>query len=147
MIVGACAGGSPRATVNTTTTTGGQATTTTAAASQTTTTAPEAGPPLIAGFDQQVVLTAPTSGGGARPLLSWDPVDGAGSYVVFVYAPNGDIYWSWSGSDTSVHVGGEPQLGDGVSGPSVAQGMTWGVIAYDADLLPIAVSEKRPIAP
>ena len=66
---------------------------------------------------------------------------------MFLYAPSGEVYWSWAGTATQVHVGGEPQLHEGASGPSVIEGMSWAVIAYDADLLPIAVSEQRPISP
>jgi len=114
------------------------------------TTAPEAdqpGPPMFEGLDGGIVLRTPTSGGGERPLLEWEPSAGAEHYVVFLYAPSGEAYWVWSGDDTSVHVGGEPQLGPGSPGPNVVEGMSWAVIAYDADMVPVAVSERRPIAP
>jgi hypothetical protein len=88
-----------------TTTTGPQATSTTAPA----TTAPEgAGQPLFEGLDAAVTLVTATSGGGGRPLLEWQAVDGADLYVVFLYAPSGEVYWVWSGAATAVHVGGEP---------------------------------------
>ena len=114
------------------------------------TTAPEVdqpGPPMFAGLDGAIVLQTPASGGGERPLLEWEPSAGAEHYVVFLYAPSGEAYWVWSGDDTSVHVGGEPQLGPGSPGPDVVEGMSWAVIAYDADMVPVAVSERRPIAP
>ncbi|HUG48045.1 MAG TPA: hypothetical protein VMP67_06495 [Candidatus Limnocylindria bacterium] len=93
------------------------------------------------------MLKTPTSGGGSRPLLEWEPVADADHYGAYVYAPEGIIYWAWAGRETSVHVGGEPQLREGAPGPSIVDGMTWAVIAYDPDLIPIAVSELRPISP
>lgn len=106
-----------------------------------------AGLAAFGGLDETVVLVTPFSDNGVRPLLSWEPVDGADRYGVYVYAPNGRAYWSWTGSVTSVHVGGDPQLRDGAPGPTVSDGMTWAVVAYDADVLPIAVSELRAISP
>jgi hypothetical protein len=102
---------------------------------------------MFEGLDGGIVLRTPTSGGGERPLLEWERSAGAEHYVVFLYAPSGEAYWVWSGDDTSVHVGGEPQLGPGSPGPNVVEGMSWAVIAYDADMVPVAVSERRPIAP
>ena len=108
---------------------------------------PVAGTPLFGDFESLIVLRTPTAGGGSRPLLEWDGVDGVDHYAVYLHAPDGRIYWSWSGRQTSVHVGGEPPLREGAPGPSVAAGMTWAVVAYDADLLPITTSEIRPISP
>lgn len=106
-----------------------------------------AGDPLFAGLDATVTLVTDTSGGGARPLLEWDSVDGADHYSLYLYAASGDVYWSWTGYETSVHVGGEPRLDDGVPGPSVTDDMTWAVLAHDEAGLPLAVSEQRAIAP
>lgn len=103
--------------------------------------------PMFAGLDGTVTLLTETSGGGLRPLLEWEPVDEADHYAAYLYAPNGDVYWAWTGHGTSVHVGGEPQLRDGASGPSVVEEMTWAVMAHDGDGLPLAVSQQRPIAP
>lgn len=110
-------------------------------------TAEPAGDPLFAGLDDTVALVTDTSGGGERPLLEWESVDGADHYSLYLYGPSGDVYWSWTGHDTAVHVGGEPRLDDGVPGPSVADGMSWSVLAHDAAGLPLAVSEQRAIAP
>ena len=129
-----------------TTTTTGSDTDTTDTTDATTTTAPPA-EPLFAGVEGRVVLLTPTSGEGTRPLLEWAPVDGAHHYAVYLYAPDGDVYWAWTGEATSVHVGGDPVIEEGLSGPSVAEGMSWAVIANDEDLLPIAVSEQREISP
>ena len=92
--------------------------------------------------------TTPVSGGGTRPALAWETVDGADHYGVYVYTPDGRPYWSWRGRTTTAYVGGggEP-LNEDAAGPSITEGMTWVVIAYDADLAPVASSPQRPIAP
>jgi hypothetical protein len=143
----------PTTTVTVTSTTAAVVTTagvtTTAAVASTATTQAEAaiGEPFFGGLDRQIGLLTPEAGGGGRPLLEWEPVPGADHYAVYVYAPDDRVYWAWTGDDARVHVGGEPQLLEGVSGPSISPGMSWAVIAFDADLLPIAVSERREIAP
>lgn len=96
--------------------------------------------------DAVVVQTTPVSGGGARPVLEWEPVDGTDDYVVMVHAADDAPYWSWSTSDTQVRVGLTDRP-DTAPGPRVAEGMTWVVVARDADGLPIATSPRRPIAP
>lgn len=103
-------------------------------------------PPRLAGLPP-VELTTEQQGGGDRPLLEWSSVDGADYYGVHLYAPDESIYWTWLGHETSVFVGGETQLSDTMPGPSVVDEMTWSVVAYDAELLPIAVSNVRPISP
>lgn len=108
------------------------------------TTQPAAEPePLLAGFDELIELTVASGEVPDRPVLSWTAVDGADHYGVYVYAPNGEIYWAWQGRETSVTLGGA--IGD-APGPAVADGMTWAVIAYDAALLPIGVSVVAPLA-
>lgn len=114
------------------------------------TTAPPTTEPAAAffgGFPDVVVQHTPEAGGGFRPELQWDAIDGADHYGVYLYAPSGDVYWSWRGMETQVFVGGAIQLSDSAPGPSVADGMSWAVIAYDADLIPVAASPMRPIAP
>jgi hypothetical protein len=44
-------------------------------------------------------------------------------------------------------VGGRPALPDAATGPSVAPGMTWAVVAFDAALEPIGSSAILPIEP
>lgn len=103
--------------------------------------------PLIDGVDGTIEPLTPTAGSGIRPLLEWSPVEGAAYYMVVVYAPDGSPYWTWTGVATSVHVGGEPVLDDERPGPSVVDGMTWGIVALDDQIAPIAFSDRRPIAP
>ena len=97
----------------------------------------------ISGID----LLTPETGGGARPELTWEPVDHAFFYNVVLLDPTGRGYWGWEGTTTAVHVGGEPVIKEGLSGPSVIDGMNWQVAAYDSDLNLIALSHKQPIAP
>lgn len=103
--------------------------------------------PLLDGIEPSVDLLTTATGGGIRPLLEWEPHDNAGAYTVTVYAPDGSAYWSWTGSTTSVHVGGEPVLDDTAPGPSVIDGMSWGVIALSDSFVPIATSHLAPIGP
>lgn len=98
-------------------------------------------------FDTVIVQRTEESGGGTRPLLEWEAVPDADHYGVYLYAPSGAAYWAWRGSKTEVYVGGAEQIRDDAAGPSVAEAMSWVVVAYDADLLPIAVSPMRSISP
>jgi hypothetical protein len=104
----------------------------------------QVGEQLIAGLPQIVQLT-PLAGGGPRPSLDWEPVEGAIRYDVTLYAPDGIGYWAWHGPETSVVVG-ELATPD-QSGPRVSPGMSWALLAFDADGLPIASSALRPIDP
>jgi hypothetical protein len=92
-------------------------------------------------------LLTSEAGGGVRPQLVWEPIDQAFFYNVVVLDPTGRGYWGWEGTVTSVHVGGEPVITEGLSGPSVISGMTWQVAAYDSELNLIALSHMQPIAP
>lgn len=78
------------------------------------------------------------AGEDGRPELSWDAVDGAVRYAVVVRDLDGEAYWAWETSDTSVRVGFSDRPAD-APGPRVADGMTWSVVAYDDDGLPIAI--------
>lgn len=94
-----------------------------------------------------IAVLTPDSGGGTRPLLEWEPVEGASSYTLVVVTPEGEAYWGWTGPETAVHVAGEPQLEEFAAGPSVVPGMTWSVAAYDDEFHVIAVSPRAPISP
>lgn len=134
----------------TTTAPGAAATTTTTATGTTPTTVPDEEPavdlPARLGL-LEITLLTPTSGGGTRPILEWEPVDGAAGYEVALNGPGGGIYWAGWATGTSIPVGGEPLIDPEFSGPSVSEGMTWSVAAYDADGYLVAISVMRPIAP
>jgi hypothetical protein len=108
---------------------------------------PPSAAPLTDGVEPTVELVTRPQTGEIRPLLEWSPVGGAAYYLATLCAPDGTPYWAWTGPATSVHVGGEPKLSDDVPGPSVVAGMTWGVVALDDALVPIASSDRRVIAP
>jgi hypothetical protein len=129
-----------------TTTSGGSTTETTAAP---TTTIDVSALPSIAndlGVPTIEQLTA-VAGGGTRPLLEWTALEGTDRYFVFVSAPSGDIYWAWRTRDTAVPVGGLPQLDEDAAGPAVSDGMSWVVLAMDADGNVVGISPRRPISP
>ena len=110
-------------------------------------TAPPTTVALIEGLAASIELLTPASETGTRPLLEWSLVDGASSYMATVYAPDGSPYWTWTGVAASVHVGGDPMLDESVPGPSVIDGMTWGVVAFNDEIVPIALSNRQTIAP
>lgn len=93
-----------------------------------------------------VTLTTNLSGGGERPMLTWDPVDGASTYLVAILDADGNPYWAWRTSDTRVRVGGSDRS-ESAPGPRITKGMTWSVMAVDSSGIPIAVSARRPIEP
>lgn len=86
-----------------------------------------------------IALLTPASGLGERPDLAWEAVAGAASYRVTVLAPDGAFYWAWTGVDTLVPLGGSPRLSDAATGPRLVSGMTWTVVAFDAESRPLAV--------
>lgn len=96
-----------------------------------------------------IELTTPVDGGGPWWELAWEPVDEADGYSVTVYSPQGRAYWAWNGAETSVVVGGfdEPPPSDASVEPRLEPGMTWDVVAYDAEEAMIAQSGVRPIGP
>lgn len=94
-----------------------------------------------------IELITAESGGGTRPMLEWEVVEGADHYFVSVRTIEGNGYWGWRTEQTSVPVGGLPRLAEDAPGPRIALGMTWSVIAMDVDGNMIAASNYRPIAP
>lgn len=106
----------------------------------------EEGPPAFELDLPGIELLTPMSGEGQRPVLTWDSVDGAASYLVVLRAaPEAPASWLWRGDRTEIRVGfvTDPGLG----GPEVRDGMVWSVLAFDADDVPLAQSGQRPIAP
>lgn len=96
-----------------------------------------------------IELVAPAeSGGGEVPVFEWKPVDGAVRYRLVVVDSGGAPLWSWSGSETTVRLGGlleEPA--EGTPGPVISAGSSWSVVAFGADGAPLAVSTVRPVSP
>lgn len=107
----------------------------------------ESSPPEILEHLEGIALLTPTAGGGTRPTLEWEGVEEADRYGVYLYDPGGKLYWSWQGRETSIPVGGRPRLVEDALGPQVSEGMTWTVIAFDADQAPVAAGGPRAIAP
>ena len=107
--------------------------------------APASDRSALPGLPELALVTAPSN--DQRPVLEWEPVPGAAVYSVSVHTPDGLGYWAWRTDATSVHLGGDPRLHDDVSGPSTVPGMTWSVIAFDADRLPIAASSRAVLRP
>ncbi len=104
--------------------------------------------PILAVPDAEVIVqTTPTSGEGARPLLGWEPVDGAATYLVIVFAGDEEPYWSTITEQAETYVGGQAAIADGVDGPEVAGGYSWAVYAEDENGNPIASSPIRSISP
>lgn len=104
----ACGGGST-ATDEATGGPVGSGTETTVEAITTTEAAPvevedQPGLPMANGVE--IELVTPRSGGGERPMLEWTAVDGAEAYTVAVYDADGAPWWSWSGPETAVVIGG-----------------------------------------
>ena len=91
------------------------------------------------------VLAVDDAGSGSNPVLSWAPVDGAVLYRVVVLDPDGDAYWAWSGTETSIPVGGSqtPTL----VGARVFDDVSWHVSAHAADGTPLALSERQTLTP
>jgi len=107
-----------------------------------------AGPLFVEGTAlATMLLQAPTTGAGSRPLLQWDAVAGVDTYMVFVFDPDGAPYWSWATTDTEVVVGGVESDDPILPGPRIWTELTWTVIGVDDGGVPIAQSELRPIAP
>ncbi len=107
-----------------------------------------AGPLFVDGTAlSTILLQAPTTGAGSRPLLQWEAVAGVDTYMVFVFDPDGAPYWSWATTDTEVVVGGVDSDDPILPGPRIWTELTWTVIGVDDAGVPVAQSELRPIAP
>lgn len=94
-----------------------------------------------------VTLLTPAFGGGERPLLHWEPVEGAAWYQAIVLTSGGETYWTWPTEETEVFVSGIQSNSATSTGPRISPGMAWVVVAFDdADQL-MAQSNIRPISP
>ena len=95
-----------------------------------------------------MVLLTPLTGGGIKPLFSWELVDGAESYSMVLFGPEGDPYWAWQSNDTKIYLGGlteKPDLGS--IGPILYGCMCWITKAYSAEGIPIPAGGFRSISP
>lgn len=146
LLVGTACGGddTPGTTAASGTTQPGATSTTTTEATATTTTTTPAEPFLPGLGLESITQTTPVAGGGPRPLLSWEPVDGAAAYTVVVFDGEGTPWWSWRGEATEVFIGGFETSFE-MGGPRAGPGVTWVVFAYDAEGSAIGVSEQRPL--
>lgn len=120
------------AAVTTTTTTGVAAAVTApstvpATTITTTTTAPTE--PAIRGLDLAEIV-ARSEGDGVHPFLLWEPVLTAATYTVLVMDGEGTPWWSWSGIETEIVLGGVQTEAD-IGGPARSPGVSWVVFAYD----------------
>lgn len=103
------------------------------------------GPPRLDFGVAAMELTTPASEVGARPELTWEPVEGAQEYRLTLYREDDVAYWAWTGAETAVRVGRTEDLS--VGGPRIEAGMTWTVMALDGAGELIAQSGERPIEP
>lgn len=95
-----------------------------------------------------VELLTPSSGAGSKPKFEWSSVDGAAQYSLFLQFSDGQPYWSWTGSSTSIYLGGlDSAPPEDAAGPILLEGMSWAVIALDADGNVIASSNLQTISP
>lgn len=86
------------------------------------------------------------AGGGPRPLLMWEPVASATSYTVVLYDAAGDAWWSWSGTEASIVVGGVTTDVE-IGGPRADAGARWSVMGFDDAGNLVGTSPKRSLEP
>lgn len=93
-------------------------------------------------------LLTPPSGAGSKPHFEWSAIEGALQYTLFLQFTDGQPYWSWTGSGTSIYLGGsDSPPPEDAAGPVLLDGMSWAVIALDAEGNVIASSNLQQISP
>jgi hypothetical protein len=90
------------------------------------------------------IVLSPTES-GPRPTLSWAAVDGAALYQLTVLDADGAPYWSWSGTESAVPLGGMDNP-DAI-GAWVFEELTWMVVARGGDGAPLAMSRRGVLEP
>ena len=90
------------------------------------------------------IATEPSEA-GPRPLLAWEPVAGAAEYQVVVLGADGEPYWAWSGIETMINVGGNPE--PQAIGAWVHESMTWTVSAHSATGEVLGLSAPSALQP
>ncbi len=93
-----------------------------------------------------VLHLEPTTETGNHPTLSWQPVDGAASYWLVLRDDDDRPYWAWTGSDTTVRVGGGDRSETNQTAALHGE-MTWRVAAFDTDHDLIALSDTARLSP
>ena len=130
-------------------TTPSDGTTTTTAPAVTTvapTTATPAPPAVVELLDVETVALGAVPTGQRRPVLSWAPVAGAARYALVVRAGGGAPYWAWTGTDTTIRLGGSGD-GESVQLALLHEPMTWRVSAFDASGRLLAISDVGTLRP
>lgn len=91
-----------------------------------------------------VLETNPTEA-GPRPLLSWQPVNEAARYELTVLSSAGEPYWSWTGPESEIYLGGmeNPEA----IGAWVFEELSWVVTARDVDGNTLALSDRVALQP
>jgi hypothetical protein len=82
---------------------------------------------------------------GPRPTLAWESVDGAALYQLTVLDSDGAPYWSWSGTEASVPLGGMDNP-DAI-GAWVFEELSWMVVARDTSGAPLGMSRRGQLLP
>lgn len=82
---------------------------------------------------------------GPRPVLSWAPVEDAALYQLTVLDSDSVPYWAWSGTDTSVPLGGMENP-DAI-GAWVFEELSWMVVARSSEGDPLGMSRRATLQP
>jgi len=90
------------------------------------------------------IALAPTEP-GPRPTLAWRAVEGAALYQLTILDADGNVYWSWSGTENSVPLGG--MSNPDAMGAWVFEELSWLVVARDADSAPVGMSRRASLLP
>ena len=92
------------------------------------------------------VILQPTDEPSSHPTLVWSPLAGASTYWLVLHDSTGRVAWAWSGTTTSVRVGGG-DVADLNQTATVNGEMTWSVLALDDSGRLVGLSERRPLTP
>lgn len=93
-----------------------------------------------------ILVLNETTETGSHPTLSWNSFGGAVSYWLVLRDAGGRPYWAWTGTDTSVRVGGGDSADTNQTAALRAE-MTWSVAAFDKEGNLSALSDTALLAP
>lgn len=109
---------------------------------------PEVSGPFADLVPTAISVLTPSTGNGPKPLLAWEPVDGATTYDVVVSTVDGAPYWAWRGTEQQVWLGGSQNApAPDTEGPILVGPMLLTVFASDAGGIPLAAGGPLEIAP